>query len=206
MPSDHVQSHGSSAGTGRTSAVASLPDCQISLTKNTLGLIVVHHHALPAQQDVQRMIAETATLAGQLAHPLAEHAIIFPRRNPAVGIDDTARPLHVRPIPHFGISDRRLLCDGCHHFIARRSFDATEPNMTSARSRLKFGFSLYGSLSRLASGTASSPCLDFQLQIIVSNTRCRPAGSAVLVHASARFSTPIVSSFVNLVQLITNRP
>lgn len=58
---------------------ASSSDPEPFLLVDTLGLLAVDHHALPAQQDVQTAIAEPATLVGQLAQLLTQTGIIVPR-------------------------------------------------------------------------------------------------------------------------------
>ena len=42
--------------------------------------LVVHHIALPAQQDVQPPVAEPPALMAKRLHPLAQHRIVRPPR------------------------------------------------------------------------------------------------------------------------------
>src|SRR3546814_1315288 len=74
--------------TDRPAPVASSPDHQSLLSIQTLGLLPVDHHALPAQQDMQASITEPAALLRQLAQLL-----------PNIGIVTTLRPVaHALPI------------------------------------------------------------------------------------------------------------
>ena len=118
------------SGANSPPAAAPSPNRQALLTKNTLGLLAVDHHALPAQQDVQASIAEPATLVGKRAQPLAKRGIVVPRGTVthalAIGIDNTARPPLAHPMTRLEMSDRFPLGDGRHHFFVRRSL-ATPP-------------------------------------------------------------------------------
>src|SRR5690606_32573654 len=147
-----------------TLAAASAPDRQPFLLVETLGLLAVDHHALPAQQDMETAIAEPPTLGGQLAQLLTKRGIIVPGGTVthalAIGIDDTARPPLAHPMTGLEMSDSFPLGGGRQNFFARRSFNATLSSIVSASSRLSFAFSLSSSLSRRASETSSPPYFD----------------------------------------------
>lgn len=76
-----------------------------------LGLVAVHHHALPAQQNMQTAITERAPLVGQIAQLLAQGIIAAPDGTGAhalsIGVDNTARPPRVHPTACQEINARR---------------------------------------------------------------------------------------------------
>src|SRR3546814_5835419 len=88
--------------TDRPAPVASSPDHQSLLSIQTLGLLPVDHHALPAQQDVQASITEPAALLRQLAQLLPNIGIVTTLRPVAhalpIGPCDTARPPLAHPM------------------------------------------------------------------------------------------------------------
>ncbi len=87
------------------SAAASPPHCQAFLLVEPLGLLAVDHHALPAQQNVQTVIAEPAPLVvGQIAQLVTQRSVIVPNGTIAhalaIAINDTARPSLAHPRRH----------------------------------------------------------------------------------------------------------
>src|SRR5690606_13780928 len=104
---------------------ASSSDPEPFLLVDTLGLLAVDHHALPAKQDVQTAIAEPATLVGQLAQLLTQTGIIVPRGTVthalAIGVDDTTRPPFAHPVAGMEMSHSFPLGGGRQNFFDKRS-------------------------------------------------------------------------------------
>jgi hypothetical protein len=94
---------------------------------------VVHHEALPSQQDVQAPVAEAPPHMGQTSQPCPQFCVVGPvapisHRHPYAA-DRSARP----PLAHVErrtkVSDSLSLGSGRHHFFASRSNDLGRPTI-----------------------------------------------------------------------------
>src|SRR3546814_587801 len=153
--------------TDRPAPVASSPDHQSLLSIQTLGLLPVDHHALPAQQDMQASITEPAALLRQLAQLLPNIGIVTTLRPVAhdlpIGPCDTARPPLAHPMASLWVCYRFPLDGVWRHFVVRRSCSATWSSIVSESNRFSFAFSSSSERSRFSSDTSRPPYLAFQL-------------------------------------------
>jgi hypothetical protein len=142
------------------------PDRQPLLPVDPLRLLAVDRDAVPPQQDVQSAVAETASLAGQLAQTCPQILVALATRAVAharpVGPDHGAGAPLAHPEPSLQPRDRLPLGGHAHHFFASRSFNPALSSMASASSRLSLPFSSSSARNRFASDTSKPPYLAFQ--------------------------------------------
>src|SRR5690606_28008803 len=112
---------------------------QLLLAVDPLDPLLVDRMALAPEHHVQTSIAEPPTLLGQGLQPIAQDAVVRPRRlvahARAINAQRPAGPPLAHAISRLEMRRGLSMRSGRHHFFPSRSFSATLSSIASASNR-----------------------------------------------------------------------